>query len=412
MTAPCCAADLAAVAGVASAGHAQRGSPAPAPPAGPQFWSFQDRLLEDAARPLTELGLPPGEEVDAADSPSPPQPFGPLAPRHPLLLTPPPPSVSASISVSVSVSNTPNRPCPLPQQGSTLSAPPWPALKWLGLSRQPGSAQLELWLQDLRSQREDPNPPWASLRLTGMDGRPQFGPDLRSEAGVRTAHFLSQEKLNEDFYEFLEDKIQENLPHSSVDHYCDRMGNEPEEAQHTRVENFCDKIGNEPEEAQHSSVDDFCDKMGKEPEEAQDFDDSINSLKTKMFQLVELFCENLPKKSEEEVCSDLIVMESVCSADMADAVDAQVNNSESCPLLRETQQELRRRVCEPSGSYSLPGLNQPFDSSTPRNWSLDWLKQIAAAYLQGLCRAAEAIWTVLKGFCSSLEQLFKSLIQV
>lgn len=105
---------------------------------------------------------------------------------------------------------------------------------------------------------------------------------------------------------------------------------------------------------------------------------------------------------------------------------------ESCPLLRETQQELRRRVCEPSGSYSLPGPNQPFDSSTSRNWcdwilelfeeflqrlqqfrkALDWLKQIAAACLQGLCRAAEAIWTVLKGFCSSLEQLFKSLIQV
>ena len=42
--------------------------PAPAPPAGPQFWSFQDRLLEGAARPLTELGLPPGEEVDAVFS--------------------------------------------------------------------------------------------------------------------------------------------------------------------------------------------------------------------------------------------------------------------------------------------------------------------------------------------------------
>ncbi|KAB0352888.1 hypothetical protein FD754_017745 [Muntiacus muntjak] len=35
---------------------------------GPQFWSFQDRLLEGAARPLTELGLPPGEEVDAVFS--------------------------------------------------------------------------------------------------------------------------------------------------------------------------------------------------------------------------------------------------------------------------------------------------------------------------------------------------------
>ena len=49
-----------------SAGNAQRRSPAAAPPAGPQFWSFQGRLLEGAARALTELGLPPGAEVDAA----------------------------------------------------------------------------------------------------------------------------------------------------------------------------------------------------------------------------------------------------------------------------------------------------------------------------------------------------------
>eukprot|EP00069_Balaena_mysticetus_P020149 bmy_02751T0 len=35
---------------------------------GPQFWVFQDRQLEGAARPLTELGLPPGEEVDAVFS--------------------------------------------------------------------------------------------------------------------------------------------------------------------------------------------------------------------------------------------------------------------------------------------------------------------------------------------------------
>ena len=41
-------------------------------------------------------------------------------------------------------------PLPPPQQGSTLSAPPWPALKLLGLSGQWGSAQLKLWLQDLR----------------------------------------------------------------------------------------------------------------------------------------------------------------------------------------------------------------------------------------------------------------------
>ncbi|XP_005591090.2 matrix metalloproteinase-25 isoform X1 [Macaca fascicularis] len=35
---------------------------------GPQFWVFQDRQLERGARPLTELGLPPGEEVDAVFS--------------------------------------------------------------------------------------------------------------------------------------------------------------------------------------------------------------------------------------------------------------------------------------------------------------------------------------------------------
>uniref|UniRef100_A0A8C6W562 Matrix metallopeptidase 25 n=1 Tax=Nannospalax galili TaxID=1026970 RepID=A0A8C6W562_NANGA len=35
---------------------------------GPQFWVFQDRQLEGSARPLAELGLPPGEEVDAVFS--------------------------------------------------------------------------------------------------------------------------------------------------------------------------------------------------------------------------------------------------------------------------------------------------------------------------------------------------------
>lgn len=38
------------------------------PGAGPRFWVFQDRLLEGAPRPLEELGLPPGEEVDAVFS--------------------------------------------------------------------------------------------------------------------------------------------------------------------------------------------------------------------------------------------------------------------------------------------------------------------------------------------------------
>ncbi|KAM6155659.1 matrix metalloproteinase-25 [Rhynchocyon petersi] len=35
---------------------------------GSQFWVFKDRQLEGAARPLVELGLPPGEQVDAVFS--------------------------------------------------------------------------------------------------------------------------------------------------------------------------------------------------------------------------------------------------------------------------------------------------------------------------------------------------------
>lgn len=45
--------------------------PAPLPTCllpGPQFWVFQERQLEGAARPLVEFGLPPGEEVDAVFS--------------------------------------------------------------------------------------------------------------------------------------------------------------------------------------------------------------------------------------------------------------------------------------------------------------------------------------------------------
>lgn len=50
--------------GVRSAAHL----PLPPTHSGPQFWVFQDRQLEGAARPLTELGLPAGEEVDAVFS--------------------------------------------------------------------------------------------------------------------------------------------------------------------------------------------------------------------------------------------------------------------------------------------------------------------------------------------------------
>ncbi|OWK11280.1 hypothetical protein Celaphus_00006834 [Cervus elaphus hippelaphus] len=81
---------------------------------------------------------------------------------------------------------------------------------------------------------------------------------------------------------------------------------------------------------------------------------------------------------------------------------------------------------EPSFFYSNPSLftappnpvpcfvkhSKRFVAESTFRKALNWIKRIAAACLPGLHKAAEAIWRVLKGFCSSLEQFFKSLIQV
>nr|XP_040133789.1 matrix metalloproteinase-25 isoform X2 [Ictidomys tridecemlineatus] len=53
---------------VIQAAYARRGDGRILLFSGPQFWVFRERQLEGAARPLEELGLPPGEVVDAAFS--------------------------------------------------------------------------------------------------------------------------------------------------------------------------------------------------------------------------------------------------------------------------------------------------------------------------------------------------------
>uniref|UniRef100_A0A8C5Z364 Matrix metallopeptidase 25 n=1 Tax=Marmota marmota marmota TaxID=9994 RepID=A0A8C5Z364_MARMA len=53
---------------VIQAAYARRGDGRILLFSGPQFWVFRERQLEGAARPLEELGLPPGEEVDAVFS--------------------------------------------------------------------------------------------------------------------------------------------------------------------------------------------------------------------------------------------------------------------------------------------------------------------------------------------------------
>ncbi|XP_069425608.1 interleukin-32-like isoform X3 [Ovis canadensis] len=220
---------------------------------------------------------------------------------------------------------------PSATRGSTLSAPPWPALKSLGLSRQPGSAQLELWLQDLRSQREDPNPPWASLRE-------------KNRASFTQVHLCSQ--------------------HRSVDHYCDRMGNEPEEAQMEAA----------LAEMEEELSKDVCEFM----------EDHIQ--------------ENFPESLQE-----------------------------SSPLLQQVRQEVRRRIQRPSVTACLEVQN-PEESIWARAlrrfqgmlrrlqqrcWDvLTWLQEKAAACLEAVCSAVKAVWGVLTDFCSSVGQLFRNVIQV
>lgn len=101
---------------------------------------------------------------------------------------------------------------------------------------------------------------------------------------------------------------------------------------------------------------------------------------------------------------------------------------ESSPLLQEARQEVRRRIQRPSGSACLEVLNleesiwaralrqflgilQSFLSGCRD--ALTWLWEKAAACLQAICSAVEALWEVLTDFSSFVGQLLcRSLIQV
>ncbi|XP_024841087.1 interleukin-32 isoform X3 [Bos indicus x Bos taurus] len=101
---------------------------------------------------------------------------------------------------------------------------------------------------------------------------------------------------------------------------------------------------------------------------------------------------------------------------------------ESSPLLQEAQQEVRCRIQRRSVSTSLEvqnpeesiwaralrqflGILQSFLSGCRD--ALTWLWEKAAACLQAVCSAVEALWEVLTDFCSFVGQLLcRSLIQV
>lgn len=105
----------------------------------------------------------------------------------------------------------------------------------------------------------------------------------------------------------------------------------------------------------------------------------------------------------------------------------QESQQESSALLLEARQEVRRRIQRRSVSASLEVQNPEesiwaralrrflgfLQSLKQRCWDvLTWLRETAAAILEAICSAVEAVWGLLSGFSSSVGQLFGNLFQV
>lgn len=162
--------------------------------------------------------------------------------------------------------------------------------------------------------------------------------------------------------------------------------------------------------AKHTRVDDFCDKMGNEPEEAQ-MEEGLAEMENG---LIEDVCEIIEDHIQENLPESL---------------------KESSPLLQEARQEVRCRIQRPSGSACLEVLNPEesiwaralrrfqgiLQSLHQRCWdaltwlrekAVPWLKEKAAACLEAICSAVKAVWGMLTDFCSSVGQVFRNVIQV
>ncbi|XP_010838648.1 PREDICTED: uncharacterized protein LOC104988886 [Bison bison bison] len=155
--------------------------------------------------------------------------------------------------------------------------------------------------------------------------------------------------------------------------------------------------------SQHNLVDEFFDKMENEPEGAQ--------------------MEAVLAETKEKFIKDALkVMDNHIQEKLPESL------KESSPLLQEARQEVRCRIQRRSVSTSLEvqnpeesiwaralrqflGILQSFLSGCRD--ALTWLWEKAAACLQAVCSAVEALWEVLKDFCSFVGQLLcRSLIQV
>uniref|UniRef100_A0AC11E5C1 Uncharacterized protein n=1 Tax=Ovis aries TaxID=9940 RepID=A0AC11E5C1_SHEEP len=135
----------------------------------------------------------------------------------------------------------------------------------------------------------------------------------------------------------------------------------------------------------HRSVDDFCDKMGNEPEEAQE------ELSKDVSEFIEDHIqENLPESSPLLQQARQEVRRRIQRPSVTACLEVQ-NPEESiwARALRRFQGMLR--------------------SLQQRCWDvLTWLQEKAAACLEAVCSAVKAVWGMLTDFCSSVGQLFRT----
>ncbi|KAM9725190.1 uncharacterized protein ACBT57_017223 [Dama dama] len=160
----------------------------------------------------------------------------------------------------------------------------------------------------------------------------------------------------------------------------------------------------------------------------------VASLRAQMLIHVNQFCDSLEKKPEEaQVEAAQGEMEEALSADVVEYLEDHIQENlpesqqESSPLLLEARQEVRHRIQRRSVSASLEVQN-PEESIWARAWRrflgflqslrqrcwdvLTWLREKAAAILEAICRAVEAVCRLLSGFSFSVGQHFGNLIQV
>ncbi|XP_052491514.1 uncharacterized protein LOC128043247 isoform X2 [Budorcas taxicolor] len=170
------------------------------------------------------------------------------------------------------------------------------------------------------------------------------------------------------------------------------------------------------ESESYNCVDDFCDKMGNEPEEAQ--------------------MEAALAETEEELSKDVCeFIEDHIQENLPESLQ------ESSPLLQQARQEVRRRIQRRSVSTSLeiqnpeePSVSTSLEVQNPeesiwaralrrfqgilrslqqRCWDvLTWLGEMAAACLQAISSAVIAILGALMNFCFPVGHLFRFSIQV